>query len=492
MIKLVFLFSIFFMASANSNWALARKPSKVSSSDTKNSITSSTAGRIETLMKEEAARQNIPGLVVTIATKEGTAFSRAIGLRNLEKNLPMTPDTLYGIASQTKTFTALAIMNLAKENKISIEDPLRLYMDLTVDDAKDPIRIRHVLSQTTGFSDINGKNLVQYRSSGLAPKNLGIADTWSGILTYINGAQDYKLAKPGVRYGYSNDFYSLLGLVIEKVTKRSYSEYMENEILKPLGMHRSVLRPEAVLKDQNLIQGYSGMGRDLEPSDFPFTKLGESTGGIFSTGNEMAQYVQVLLDDSERGISRLVTSLQREDMWRPQSVVTWGFGAEIGSAYGFGWRVTTHPNHRVRVVEHGGDFIVAGGHILLVPERGFGIVVGMNRQPGQRANKLMKQILEILLEPKISKSENEIIGEYVGYCQQMKISISKEKDLLILKTDLPEGMGGKNVVTLKSKDQKKGLYTFEAGLGGEMMLQTHQSSTGRFGILFDRFLLYKK
>ncbi|MCK5299016.1 MAG: beta-lactamase family protein, partial [Candidatus Heimdallarchaeota archaeon] len=191
-------------------------------------------GMIATLMQQ----MKIPGLSLTVVDKGKAIYTKGIGARSLKGNLPATPNTLYGIGSVTKSFTCIALLQLAEQGKLKIDDPVSKYINFKIGKEDKPILIKHLMSHSSGIPDL-GIASVLIRRHSFPDTELFVpmssADDW---LMYANTAQNEIIDEPLKRFFYFNGGFALLGLVIEAVSGMKYTDYLEEFILKPLAMKR--------------------------------------------------------------------------------------------------------------------------------------------------------------------------------------------------------------------------------------------------------------
>src|SRR5699024_8931886 len=173
--------------------------------------------KIHQRMKEE----HIPGVAIAVSKDGHIVYEKGFGVRDFETKRPVTPETIFGTASVTKSFTALAIMKLADDGKLSVTDSVKTYLPSFDIQGIDPIE------------DINIHQFHEH-------------------VTYLKEKKHDLLGKPGAFFSYSNDAFLLLGAIIERVTGRLYRRYMTEEILNPLKMNRSTFSIEEVQKMCNV------------------------------------------------------------------------------------------------------------------------------------------------------------------------------------------------------------------------------------------------
>ena len=186
--------------------------------------------KIDEFMTNEIERLNLPGASLAIVKGDQVEYLQGYGIAN-PNGTNMTPQTPIVLGSVTKSFTALAIMQLVEQGKIRLEDPVQSYIpwfQIADKEESKKITIQHLLNQTSGLSTYDGQ--------------VSISQGNQTLKEHIQSLVNTELAYPvGEQYQYSNLNYSILGLVIEEVTNKSYKEYINEYIFKPLEMNNSLL-----------------------------------------------------------------------------------------------------------------------------------------------------------------------------------------------------------------------------------------------------------
>ncbi|MFN3347188.1 MAG: serine hydrolase domain-containing protein, partial [Candidatus Bipolaricaulaceae bacterium] len=190
---------------------------------------------LEEFVRERMRRTRLPGVSLALVRGDEVVYARGFGFRDLEKKLPATPATAYGIGSITKSFTALAILQLAEEGKLSLDDPVEKFLPLKIRPFGEPIRIWHLLTHTAGVPALAYAEAELRWEQGTGGRPLALA-TVEDFLAWLNGAADWVEARPGQRWFYLNEGYILLGGIMEKLSGLAYADYVRKRILGPLGM----------------------------------------------------------------------------------------------------------------------------------------------------------------------------------------------------------------------------------------------------------------
>ena len=335
---------------------------------------------VETVIRKWAAQRGVPGMSWGMVIDGETVAVKTLGMRQWPDKLPVETGTPFRIASMTKSFTALAVLKLRDEGKLSLDDEVARWIPEaarlrypTSDTA--PLRVRQLLTHSAGFPEDN--------PWGDQQLSLPFAD----LTRWLERGIPFS-TPPDTAYEYSNYGFGLLGRIVERVSGRSYREYLESEILRPLGMTSSTLEP-AEAKDAAVgyrrIGGAGGEYR-LEPS-LPHGAFG-AMGGLVTTAPDLAKYVAFHLaaypprDGAEQGPVRRASVREMQRLWRysglavrrdqPESALA----AQAGG-YGYGLRVASDCRFG-HVVAHGGGLPGFGSYMMWLPEHGVGLFAMTN------------------------------------------------------------------------------------------------------------------
>ncbi len=286
------------------------------------------ADAIDDYVQAQMQRQHVPGVALGVVLKGKFVKEKGYGLADVERNVPVTTDTVFEIGSITKQFTATAIMLLVDGGKISLDDKISRYRD-GLPEAWRAVTIRQLLSHTSGIPDYEA--IMGYGSY----RNIMTAD--QVIALAASKPMDFA---PGTQWHYSNTGYFLLTLALEKITNQPYFQFVQAHLLTPLGMtHTRSSEPRDIIPLR--AAGYAFENGRLENRD-PIQPT--ATGGA-------AMLVSTLGDMAKWGAEILTPTLLREKdydlMWANTPLAD-----GTPSGYGFGWFVA--PKHGHRALEHSG------------------------------------------------------------------------------------------------------------------------------------------
>ncbi len=281
-----------------------------------------------------------PGAAVLVKANGHVIFSKGYGLANAEWNVPITPQTVFRLGSITKQFTALSILLLVKDGRISLDDPIDKYLPAF---RGHGITVENLLTHTSGlpsYTSLDGYNIW----SRLDP-------TKREMLALL-ASQPSDFA-PGNDWSYSDSGYYVLGLIIEKISGQSYEKFLQSRIFQPLSMKDTT----SDLGGNIIPRRASGyIERGNRPFNAPFLSMGVpySAGWLASNTEDLAKWDNALQSKGLAGID-LITK-----MFTPFKLKTGRL-----TNYGYAWFI--HDFYGYRFVEHGGRISGFEAHVLKVP-----------------------------------------------------------------------------------------------------------------------------
>jgi CubicO group peptidase (beta-lactamase class C family) len=360
--------------------------------------------KVRARMQEFVDKQEITGAVTVVGRKSGILSLEAVGSLNLEKGQPMPKDALFRIASMTKPITAIGIMMLAQEGRLSIDDAVEKHLPefrgqmlvaergkdtLTLKKPSRPITLRDLLTHTSGLPGgppVGLSDLYTKRNHTLA----------EGVMAFSQRPLDFE---PGSKWAYCNAGIDTLGRVIEVVSGQSYEEFLAQRIFQPLGMKDTTFYPTpaqleraAVIydkKDGKLVADPNRLIGPPKDARYPIP-----AGGLYSTGADLAKLYQLMLNRGKRGMIRFLSEDAVTAMTQVQTGdLTTGFTP--GNGWGLGWCVVRKPQGVTEMLSpgsygHGGAF---GTQAWLDPEKDLFLVLLIQRTglPNSDASEMRKE-----------------------------------------------------------------------------------------------------
>lgn len=309
------------------------------------------------------SKYKIPGAIIAVIKNGKVAFTNAYGYANIETGRRMSTADYCRVESISKSVTAWGVMKLVEQGKINLDTPVVEYLKSwefpKSDFSTTRITTRHLLNHTSGLP--LGTIGVRYAPTEKRP-------TLKKSLTQ-NALPN---CDPGLRFEYSNVGYHILELLIEEVTGMCFSDYMEQEVLLPLGMKHSSFDWRSRFAN-SIPNGYDFLGNPIVPYIYPE----KASGGLFSTVDDIAKFVCSGMMNSEN-IGNVLNQESILQLYAP-SVNRLGFYGSAFDSYGFGHLLEDLPNGKLAVA-HGGQGTGWMTHFHTIPETGDGIVMLTNSQ----------------------------------------------------------------------------------------------------------------
>ena len=297
---------------------------------------------------------NVPGAALMIIKDGKPLLTRTYGLADVDKKIPVETRTNFRLASFTKQFTTMCIMMLEEQGRLSYDQTLKEIFPAFPTYGKQ-ITIRHLLHHTSG--------LIDYES--LIPDTATIQVLDRDVL-HMMMQQDSTYFPPGAQYRYSNSGYAVLAMIIEKVSGKSFAQFLKDNIFDPLGMTNTVAYEKGISEVANRAFGYANENGELVFKDQSLTSAVLGDGGIYSSVEDLFKWDQALYTD------KLV---RFETLARAFTPGILNDGTKLD--YGFGWRIDEYRGSRR--THHTGQTCGFTTIIQRYPEQQFSIIILTNR-----------------------------------------------------------------------------------------------------------------
>jgi len=338
------------------------------------------------------ARAKTPGVSFGLIRPGHEPFAKGYGYRDREAKLPATPRTVYGIASVTKSFTALAILRLAEHGRLRVSDPVVRHLpELRIPgaSARHPIRLHHFLTHSSGLPPLPSIYYTSMRSVRRDPpfdprvaKRVGVdpdhapLDTYEQLMRYLSEEKYRLLGRPGQFFSYSNEAFGLLGAVIERASGRRYESFLEEEILRPAGMSSTIFDTGILFRQPEVSTLYSprwtGKRHSLAPSqEWWEDACLRGAGALRSNVVDLLRYLQIFLHQGRVGREQIVSASSVAAMTRPH--------VPVGGGVHYGYGLAVRPDyHGTLLVAHSGGLKGVSSFVAAAPRRGVAGVVLSN------------------------------------------------------------------------------------------------------------------
>ncbi|XVH32581.1 serine hydrolase [Haloferacaceae archaeon DSL9] len=390
---------------------------------------------IEDLVYDWLAETGAPGASLTIVDRESALYERGFGSRRLSSNEPATPETLYGFASVTKSFTALAVLQCVERGDLSLDDSIAAHTDAAFDGAAD-VTLHELLTHTSGVPSLATSSILIARQGGLGEAGVPLGSR--GDLSYfVDGVGAERDEASIGRFMYNNTAYILLSHAVERATGRPFEIYATEAILRPLGMERSTFDAEVFESDPDRATPYREGDGGLEETSFPARRLSHGPGGLIASASELGNYLRLQLNDGTHDGERLIDAGLLARAHEPQATCL----PRYGDRYGYGW--ATREIAGERLVGHGGSLLTSSAAVGFLPDAGVGIALGCGSQPSLHPTEILEGITAILLDadpretvPSLAYRDRieRLTGEYESYRGVATATVSDEGGHLAVET----------------------------------------------------------
>lgn len=348
-------------------------------------------------VREDAQRAlqmfNIPGLAVVVVKDGKVLLAEGFGVGNLNTGTAVDADTLFGVASHTKAFTAAAIAQLVEQEKLQWDDRVVQHLPefaLSDRSLSDRITIRDLLSHRSGLGLGAGDLMIW-------PATDKTTDDLLAGLAHLPIASDLRQ-----RFAYNNLGFVVAGALIERVSGQPYAEYVAQHLLQPAGMQRSVVGFSHLPADeQNFAIGHAEWAGALRSFALDYLEDFAAAGALASSANDFSQWLLTQLNAGQSPSGQqLFSAEQQAEMWQLTTPLRVSEQQrENGTLFrgvGLGWFVKDF--HGVRHISHSGGILGMVSLTTLIPEHDFAITVLSNQQAFEALTAITDEALEQLLQ----------------------------------------------------------------------------------------------
>lgn len=374
------------------------------------------------LIFHRAIRKDGPGAAVAVIRNGTVVYQNGYGLAHLEYDVPITPATVFHVASVSKQFTAFAIVLLAQEGKLSLDDDIRKYLPEMPDFGKT-ITLRHLLYHTSGLRD-------QWELLAMAGWRLDDVITKEHILKMIRHEKELNF-DPGAEHLYCNTGYTLLAEIVARVSGQSFRDYTQTHIFQPLHMPHTLFHDDHEQIVKNRAYSYAPQGDGFKASVLSYANAGATS--LFTTVEDLAQWIENF-EDARVGGRAAIRQMLKPGVLNNGKKLDYACGLALGKYRG------------LRTIGHGGADAGFRSDIVWFPDQRFGVAVLSNLgslNPGDLAHQvadvyLMNQLQAQPVpspktEPPSAQVDAKVYDKYVGKygLAGMTIAITRQADRLL-------------------------------------------------------------
>jgi CubicO group peptidase (beta-lactamase class C family) len=387
-----------------------------------------TSHEIDSLVELTMKTFDVPGIAVAVVRDDKVIHSRGYGVRSLNTKLKVDSNTLFGIASNSKAFTAAALGILIDEKKLSWDDKVinyipefRLYNPYVTEE----FTIRDLLTHRSGL--------------GLGAGDLMI---WPGVndFTIKDIIHNLRYLKPvsgfRTKFDYDNLLYIVAGEVVARVSGMSWEEFIETRIMKPLNMTSSAAAYSRLKDRSNVIDPHAPVNGKVQVISRDLGEVVNAAGGIYSNLTDMCSWIIMHMNNGRYsdGLKKQIFSeTVHETMWTPQTILQVGGSSAYNthfSGYGLGWFLSDVSGYKQ--VTHTGGLAGIVTQVTLIPELKLGIIVLTNQQSGEAFTAITNTIKDSYFGIKGTdrvKQYHEAALRNLSYANKITDNLWKEIDL---------------------------------------------------------------
>ncbi len=449
--------------------------------------------RLEAFIFDRMSESKLPGLSAALVRDGQVIWARGFGFRDVERGLAATPHTLYGIGSVTKSFTVIAILQLAEAGKLSVDDPVEKHIpEFTIRPGGEPVRLWHLMTHTSGLPALAYAESVIDAATGARESWLPLA-TAADMLTFLREAGDWALNKPGERWFYLNEGYVLLGHIVEVCAGLPYTQYVTERILQPLGLTRSFFARAEVEGDPDAATPYlitdEGQRR---PSTYAWGAV-TADGGLISHVLDMAKYIAMFLNQGAYEGGQLLSRQSLAAMQTPRITTPLQNSPFGDTGYGYGLAIIPDFLGR-RLVGHGGSVGTATAQMSFLPDENVGMMVLANGS-GYPLSQIAMYGLALLLgeDPDalyFARREARLAGlegRYETYKGTVRMQVRRAGDFLFLEESHQFGTIVTPLVPEDLGETVRTFYTLRSGL--RLPVEFRVRDDGLIELIVERYLL---
>ncbi|MFC1988973.1 serine hydrolase domain-containing protein [Chloroflexota bacterium] len=396
-------------------------------------------------LEQQRQTLHVPGMAIAVIKDDEVILTHGFGIASIEKETPVTPETIFAIGSSTKAFTSTLVGMLVDEGNMDWDDPVTKYlpyfqMNVESDNESAELTLRDVLSHRTGFTRMG-----LLFASGQIPREEVLLDSTK--------AEPYVELRE--KFYYSNVMYMSAGVAAGKADGTDWDTLVTERIFEPLDMDSTTTSVTQAEKDSRLSSGYL-WDEDLQTYEYkPMRNVDNigPAGAINSNALDMAQWLRLQLSRGEYEGRRLISEENLRETWTTQTDITESVG------YCMGWMIREWEGQPV--IEHGGNVDGFSAQVAMLPESNLGFVLLTNASASPLPSQAINMVWDTLLKEETTDTGGATadyepyLGEYIanfGQFQDMVFTVLVQNDRLAV--DVP----GQQVFELKEPDQEGKWY----------------------------------
>ena len=346
-------------------------------------------------------RWDSPGVALAILQEGALVYKRGYGCANLEYRIPITPTTIFHVASVSKQFTAAAIVLLAQQGKLGLDDDIRQHLPY-LPDFGQTITIRHLAHHTSGLRD-------QWELLTMAGVRLDDVITQEHIIKMVKAQRELNFA-PGEQYLYCNTGYTLMAEIVKAVSGQSFPEFTDSQFFKPLGMVHTHFHDDHEMIVPNRAYSYAAD----EKAGFKKRVLSYANAGatsLFTTVEDLMRWIQNFADGRIGG-KPFVDQMQQQAILNSGETIDYAFGLSVRKYRG------------LTMIGHSGGDAGFRSHLVRFPEQNFAVVI-LSNLASMLPGELCLRVADLYLAEQLGPNETPLVtGEIAAGVQPAPPTLS--------------------------------------------------------------------
>ncbi|MFD1062738.1 serine hydrolase [Winogradskyella litorisediminis] len=392
--------------------------------------------QLDKLIQETITTFDVPGISVGILKDNQIIYSRGHGVRSLENKKDMNANTLVGVASNSKGFTCFALAMMVDAGKLNWDDKVRKHIpefQMPEPWVTENMTVRDLVTHRSGLSLGAGDLMFFPEGSDFT------VDDVIANMKYLKPESSFRS-----KFRYNNNMYIIAGEVLKRVSGKSWEEFIETEIMKPVGMVNSKASYNRVTDRNNIIDAHTRTEGKVVKIPHDWSPLANPAGGIMSNVRDMLTWAQFLMNDAVTvdGKRLLDTDLFHE-LWQMQTPLSVSANDSYDSnfrGYGLGWFVTDVKGG-YKQVYHTGGLLGTVTQFTMIPDLNLAIVVLTNQMNGSAFNTITNTIKDSYLgydDRNWLKNYGERNRKYLSYNDSLKAKVYVQVDKMKSNAALPK------------------------------------------------------
>ena len=337
-----------------------------------------TSSQIDSLVQLTLKTFDVPGIAVAVVKDGKVIHAKGYGVRSLNNNLPVDENTLFGIASNSKAFTVAGLAMMVDEGKLKWDDKVIDYIpEFRMYDpyVTDAFTVRDLLTHRSGLG-LGAGDLMFFPDGNKFTKEEMIKN-----IRYLKQVSGFR-----TQYDYDNNMYIVAGEVLARVCGKSWEDFIEDSIMKPIGFTTSKASWGRVKNNPNIIDAHVPFNGKVQAIAHDWSENANAAGGIMSNLTDLTKWAILQMNNGKYGeglTKKLLSEEVHNEMWSPQTIISVGGPGPYNThfaGYGLGWFLSDVNGYKQ--ASHTGGLLGTVTQVTLIPELKLGIIVLTNQESG--------------------------------------------------------------------------------------------------------------